>query len=78
MHTLFFNSNWSKRAIKRPEECDYNLINLSPITYFKYGNAIKILNEEDYKDIISSGRLFARKIVTGKSDHLISMLCENE
>jgi len=78
IHTMFFNSGWRERAVKRPENSDYNLINLSPITYFKYGNAIKILDEGDYKDIVTSGRLFARKIVTGKSDHLISMLCENE
>ena len=78
IHTMFFNSKWRNRAIKRPEDCDYNLINLSPITFFKYGNAIKILDEGDYEDIISSGRLFARKIVTGKSDHLISMLREND
>lgn len=78
MHTMFFNSKWRDRAVKRPEDCDYNLINLSPITYFKYGNAIKILDEGDYEDIISSGRLFARKIVTGRSDRLISMLHENE
>ena len=78
IHTLFFNSRWSNRAVKSPEECDYNLINLSPITYFKYGNAIKVLDDGDYEDVISSGRLFARKIVTGKSDQLISLLCENE
>ena len=74
IHTMFFNSEWKDKAIKQPEDCDDDLINLSPVTYFKYGNAIKVLDEGDYEDIINSGRLFARKIVTGKSDRLISLL----
>ena len=74
IHTVFFTSKWRDKAIKKPEECDDDLINLSPVTYFKYGDAIKILDEEDYTDIINSGRLFARKIIKGKSDGLISLL----
>lgn len=77
IQTMFFNSRWRGRAVRSPEECDDDLIHLSPITYFKYGDSIKILNESDYEDIVSSGRLFARKIVKGRSDRLVSMLAEN-
>ena len=49
-------------------------ISLSPVTFFKYNDSIKVLNEEDYEDVVNSGRLFARKIIKGKSDRLIAML----
>lgn len=74
VHTMFYNSHWRDKAIQPPKVRYEGLISLSPITFFKYADAIKILDEEDYEDIINSGRLFARKIVTGKSDRLISLL----
>ena len=74
IHTMFFNSRWREKAIQHPEDSNDDLIDLSPVTYFKYGNSIKILDESDYEDIINSGRLFARKVIVGKSDKLISML----
>lgn len=74
VHTMFFNSDWKKRAVQEIQNECQGLIKLSPITFFKYTKSIKILDESDYKDIINSGRLFARKIITGKSDSLIAML----
>lgn len=74
VHTMFYNSHWRDRAVQAPKVRYEGLISLSPITYFKYSDAIKLLDEGDYEDIINSGRLFARKIVTGKSDRLISLL----
>ncbi len=74
VHTMFFNSDWKKRAVQEIQNECQGLIKLSPITFFKYTKSIKILDESDYKDIINSGRLFARKIITGKSDRLIAML----
>ena len=71
---MFFNSDWKKRAVQEIQNECQGLIKLSPITFFKYTKSIKILDESDYKDIINSGRLFARKIITGKSDRLIAML----
>ena len=73
MHTMFFNSAWRKKAIWHSEN-DSDLINLSPITYFKYGYSVKILDENDYNDIITSERMFARKIIVGKSDQLVALL----
>ncbi len=74
VHTMFYNSHWRDRAIHEPKVKYEGLISLSPVSFFKYTDSIKILNEEDYEDVIQSGRLFARKIVTGKSDKLISLL----
>ena len=73
IHTVFFNSDWRKNALQQQEDSD-DLINLSPITYFKYTDSIQILDENDYDDIVSSGRLFARKIIAGRSDRLVAML----
>lgn len=74
VHTMFYNSRWRYRAIHEPRIKYEGLISLSPVSFFKYTDSIKILDEEDYEDIIQSGRLFARKIITGKSDKLISLL----
>ena len=74
IHTMFFNSHWKDRAVQSLKNECHGLVKLSPITFFKYSKSIKILDERDYEDIINSGRLFARKIITGKSDRLISML----
>ena len=74
VHTMFYHSRWKDRAIHEPKVKYEGLISLSPVTFFKYTDSIKILNEEDYEDVIHSGRLFARKISKGKSDRLVLML----
>lgn len=50
------------------------LVQITPLTYIYYHPVIKILTEEDYDVIMDSGKMFARKLVTGKSDKLGSML----
>ena len=47
---------------------------LSPLTYFKYKDQIKILNDNDFDSILQSNKMFARKIVVGKSDALIESI----
>ena len=74
VHTMFYNSRWRDNAINGPKVKYEGLISLSPVTFFKYHDSIKVLEEEDYADVINSGRLFARKIIRGKSDRLIAML----
>lgn len=78
VHTMFFNSAWKKRAVENVQNECQGLIKLSPVTFFKYTKSIKILDESDFEDIINSDRLFARKIITGKSDRLIAMLKKQE
>lgn len=74
VHTMFYNSCWRDRAIHEPVVKYEGLISLSPVSFFIYTDSIKILNEEDYENVVHSGRLFARKIIKGKSDRLIAML----
>ena len=74
VHTMFYNSSWRNRTVYEPKVKYEGLISLSPVTFFKYNDSIKVLNEEDYEDVVNSGRLFARKIIKGKSDRLIAML----
>lgn len=78
IQTMFFNSEWRKNAVQQPEDNEVNLIDLSPITFFKYTDSIQILDENDYEDIVASRRIFARKIIAGKSDRLVHMLHQRE
>ena len=73
-HTIFFNSKYANNAISKPAKKYNGLSELSPLSYFEYGTQIKILNETDYENIINSNKLFARKILVGKSDKLIEIL----
>ena len=47
---------------------------LSALTYFHYGEKVSVFRLEDYDELIGSGRLFARKMVTGVSDTLMNRL----
>lgn len=47
---------------------------LTPLTYIDYEPVIKILTEEDLPTLLDSGKLFCRKIVSGKSDKLVEHL----
>ena len=37
-------------------------------------NVIKIMDENDYDTLINSGKMFTRKLVSGKSDRLVKLL----
>lgn len=78
IHTMFFNSTkWKDKAVAPPVTKYTGLINLSPITFFKYGSQIKVLDESDFDDVRNSERLFARKIIQGKSNRLVELLNTN-
>lgn len=47
---------------------------LTPLTYVEYPSSVKILTEEDCNKILTSGKMFCRKTVTGKSDKLMDMI----
>lgn len=68
----FNNKQWRNRCIVNPtwEGLEVN----TPLTFIHYHPVMKILTEDDYDDIVSSGKMFARKIITGKSDKLVTML----
>lgn len=73
VHTIFFNSCWRNKGQIYQDEY-HGLIALSPVHYFSYGDSIKILTEEDYDTLIQSGKMFCRKVRSGISDKLISMI----
>lgn len=47
---------------------------LSTLTYIDGGNEPKVLTEVDYADITAEGKMFCRKVVTGYSDGLKSLI----
>ena len=75
IHTIYFNMpNHKGRIFSDWEHRELHM--LSPITYFYYKGHVKVLDEEDFENIISSDKIFARKVIVGKSDTLIKKLKE--
>lgn len=73
IHTVAFNSEFAQTC--RLMEGEYkNLASLTPLSYIDYRPLIKILTEEDLEAILASGKMFCRKVVTGKSDRLMDLL----
>ena len=76
VHTMFFNSDWKSRC-RYPLQTKYiGLDPLAPLTYFDYREKIKVLTLEDYDAVVGSKKLFARKIIAGKSDALVEKIKE--
>lgn len=75
IHTLFFRSRFSHLGSIYNGEYK-GLSKLSPITYFEYTNAIKVLTEDDFDAIVQANKPFARKVILGKSDRLIQKIEE--
>ena len=73
IHTIYFNMDEHKGHEYNDHE-HRELQMLSPVTYFDYRGKVKILNEGDYEDIVLSGKMFARKIISPGSDALIKKI----
>ena len=73
IQTIAFNSSWASKCMlvegKYP-----GLAALTPLHYIVYEPVIKIMDETDYDALMTSGRMFARKFVSGKSDRLVEAL----
>lgn len=64
---------WRKKCMLDNEK--YSLPMHTTLTYVTWVNEeIKTLDEADYDRIIQSGKMFCRKIVSGKSDNLVEMI----
>lgn len=73
LHTIAFNSPMASSCML--VEGPYtSLANLTPLIYIDYHPLVKILTAEDYQSVIDSGKMFCRKVVTGRSDSLVEML----
>lgn len=72
--TIAFNSpEWASKCMlvegKYP-----GLPALTPLHHIVYDPVIKVMDETDYGVLMASGRMFARKVVSGKSDKLVEAL----
>ncbi len=69
--TIVMNSEYGKNAIP----CDSSdFKQLTPLHYLNYHNFIFTYDENDYDKLMSSGKIFVRKLVSGKSEKLIEMI----
>lgn len=74
--TILANSPYSKYCNFTEEYI--NLNHLSDICYFCYfGSRVNVLNEENYEEIVKSGKPFIRKVKKEYSDKLIDMIKKN-
>lgn len=76
MQTIAFNSPlWTGRCMLFEGEYP-GLDALTPLHYIVYEPVIQVMREKDLPAILASGRMFARKFLTGPSDALIASLHE--
>jgi hypothetical protein len=69
--TIVFNSTYSINAIAVKER---SFSKLTPLHYLRYTNHIWVYDESSYTNIMNSGKIFVRKLVSGKSEKLIEMI----
>lgn len=70
IHTIFFNSIYKHKGITYRDYDHRELHCLSPITYFEYKGSVKVFTLLDKDRILQSNKMFARKLIVGKSDAL--------
>lgn len=64
---------WAERCIIA--EGPYTtLADLTPLHFIDYVPVIKVMDESDYSRLMESGRMFTRKLLSGKSDKLVEMI----
>lgn len=77
--TILFNSSKFRAqalAYAFPENTHYN--RKTALHYINYEPCVEILRENRYFEIISSPKLFCRKVKTGVSDRLMDMIDESK
>lgn len=74
IQTITFNSSeWAPKCILHQGEYP-GLAALTPLHFIIYEPVIKVMDETDYDTLMASGRMFTRKLVSGKSDLLVERL----
>lgn len=73
IQTVAFNSRFKDQCILS-HSCPEGLRSLTPLHYIHYDGYIRIFTEKNYDELIQSGKMFARKLVTGMSDKLMDMI----
>ena len=74
IHTIAMNSSFANSCTLLDGKKCNSLEVLSPLTYIEYGKEIKVFTEEDYEHLYDSGKMFCRKVMTGKSDALLKLI----
>lgn len=73
IHTIVFNSTFKDKCILHKGEYP-GLVGLTPLHYIEYEGAIAVWTERDFDKLVSSGKMFCRKLMTGVSDELIEKI----
>ncbi len=77
IQTIAFNSPKFRSRCLITEEGPYpGLPALTPLHFIEYDPVIKVMDETDHPRLMESGKMFCRKVVSGKSDALVEMLEE--
>ena len=69
--TLVMNSRFREYAI---EVTELSFKAVTPLHYLNYEGYIWSYDENDYDAIMNSGKMFVRKVVSGKSERLVEMI----
>lgn len=73
--TIVYNSPYAQHAFLH--EGGYpGLVGLTLLHHIEYGKAIRIWKEEDFDLLMQTGKMFARKVVSGISDRLMKRIDE--
>lgn len=75
IHTIAMNN--PRYASRSTLVRSTRLEDLSPLTYIEYGSEIKTFTEHDLATLLMSGKMFCRKVVSGKSDTLVRLIGEH-
>lgn len=74
IQTIAFNSEeFASKCILKVGEYP-GLAKLTPLHFIDYNPVIQIMTEKDYDRIKESGKMFARKFVSGTSDKLVELI----
>jgi hypothetical protein len=73
IQTIIFNSPFAVHAI-RMEGVYPGLTRLTPLHLIVYGAQIKEFTADDYAALRASGKMFCRKVVSGKGDALVALI----
>lgn len=74
IQTAAFNHPlWSRRCMLSQGEYP-GLEALTPLHFIDYGTTIHVMDAGDYGRLRQSGKMFCRKVVSGRSDSLVGMI----
>lgn len=74
IQTIAFNTpEWASKCMLY-EGAYPGLAALTPLHFIIYEPVIKIMEASDYQTLMASGRMFTRKLISGKSDALVKLL----